>query len=71
MVKKTERAKQKAAVDIVVNRGAWTAEEDQKLVDFVRDHGDKNWRTLPAKAGPFSSLSLSLTHTHTHAHAQS
>ncbi|CAL9202282.1 unnamed protein product, partial [Musa hybrid cultivar] len=51
MVKKTERAKQKAAVDIVVNRGAWTAEEDQKLVDYVRDHGDKNWRTLPAKAG--------------------
>ncbi|URD87093.1 Myb-like DNA-binding domain [Musa troglodytarum] len=51
MVKKTERAKQKAAVDIVVNRGAWTAEEDQKLVDYVRAHGDKNWRTLPAKAG--------------------
>ncbi|KAJ8464634.1 hypothetical protein OPV22_027186 [Ensete ventricosum] len=51
MVKKTERAKQKAAADIVVNRGAWTAEEDQKLVEYVRDHGDKNWRTLPAKAG--------------------
>ncbi|RZS02635.1 hypothetical protein BHM03_00032706 [Ensete ventricosum] len=58
MVKKTERAKQKAAADIVVNRGAWTAEEDQKLVEYVRDHGDKNWRTLPAKAGPSDWVSL-------------
>ncbi|XP_072988144.1 transcription factor MYB4-like [Typha latifolia] len=41
MVKKVE----------IVNRGAWTAEEDHKLVEYVRVHGDKKWRTLPAKAG--------------------
>lgn len=35
----------------VVNRGAWTAEEDKRLMDFVRLHGDKKWRTLPTKAG--------------------
>ncbi|OAY72897.1 Transcription factor TT2, partial [Ananas comosus] len=35
----------------MVNRGAWTAEEDQKLVEYVMLHGDKKWRTLPAKAG--------------------
>ncbi|XP_078163446.1 transcription factor MYB3-like isoform X2 [Carex rostrata] len=35
----------------VVNRGAWTAEEDKRLMDFVRLHGDRKWRTLPTKAG--------------------
>ncbi|MQL99125.1 hypothetical protein Taro_031851 [Colocasia esculenta] len=34
-----------------VNKGAWTAEEDQKLVDYVRVHGDRKWRALPTKAG--------------------
>ncbi|CAL9155494.1 transcription factor MYB4 [Musa acuminata AAA Group] len=52
MVKKmAERGKKKGVTESVVNRGAWTAEEDQKLVEYVRAHGDKNWRTLPAKAG--------------------
>ncbi|XP_010906239.2 transcription factor MYB3-like [Elaeis guineensis] len=49
MVKKTERVGKKGVV--MVNKGAWTAEEDQKLVDYIRTHGDKKWRTLPAKAG--------------------
>ncbi|WOK94365.1 transcription factor MYB23-like [Canna indica] len=35
----------------VVNRGAWTLEEDHRLVEYIRIHGAKNWRTLPAKAG--------------------
>ncbi|THU56798.1 hypothetical protein C4D60_Mb11t21000 [Musa balbisiana] len=49
MVKKTQRGNK--GVVVVVNRGAWIAEEDQKLVEYVRIHGDTNWRTLPAKAG--------------------
>ncbi|XP_065030189.1 transcription factor MYB3-like [Musa acuminata AAA Group] len=49
MVKKTQRGNK--GVVVVANRGAWIAEEDQKLVEYVRIHGDKNWRTLPAKAG--------------------
>ncbi|KAJ8468125.1 hypothetical protein OPV22_030677 [Ensete ventricosum] len=52
MVKKmAERGKKKGVTESVVNRGAWTAEEDQKLVEYVGAHGDKSWRTLPAKAG--------------------
>ncbi|KAG1355435.1 transcription repressor MYB5-like [Cocos nucifera] len=49
MKKKAERGGKKVVV--VVNKGAWTPEEDQKLVDYVRAHGDKKWRTLAAKAG--------------------
>lgn len=45
------RRKKKGVVSVVVNRGAWTAEEDGKLVEHVKCHGEKNWRTLPVKAG--------------------
>ncbi|KAF3795320.1 Transcriptional activator [Nymphaea thermarum] len=34
-----------------LNRGAWTAQEDQILSDFVKAHGEGRWRTLPKKAG--------------------
>ncbi|KAL6000146.1 hypothetical protein ACLOJK_034824 [Asimina triloba] len=33
------------------NRGAWTAEEDRKLAECIAIHGDKRWRSVPAKAG--------------------
>ncbi|KAL6005859.1 hypothetical protein ACLOJK_039904 [Asimina triloba] len=46
MVKKTESSSSKK----IVNRGAWTAEEDQKLAEYVKIHGDKKWRSLPVKA---------------------
>ncbi|WOL04345.1 transcription repressor MYB5-like [Canna indica] len=36
---------------MVLNKGAWTAEEDQKLVEYVVSHGDKKWKTVPFKAG--------------------
>ncbi|XP_008778866.1 transcription factor MYB3-like [Phoenix dactylifera] len=49
MAKKAERGGRKAAV--MMNRGAWTAEEDQKLVEYIKVHGDKKWRALPVKAG--------------------
>ncbi|KAJ4799981.1 Myb transcription factor [Rhynchospora pubera] len=54
MVKTVERGnvgKKANKYKAVVNRGAWTAEEDKRLMDHVRLHGDKKWRTLPFKAG--------------------
>ncbi|KAH7332192.1 hypothetical protein KP509_20G074500 [Ceratopteris richardii] len=35
-----------------LKKGAWTAEEDQRLVSFIRDNmGHGSWRTLPKLAG--------------------
>ncbi|KAF5728340.1 transcription factor MYB34 [Tripterygium wilfordii] len=34
-----------------LKKGSWTAEEDQKLVDYVQKHGHGRWRTLPKHAG--------------------
>ncbi|KAL9376432.1 hypothetical protein Peur_030552 [Populus x canadensis] len=32
------------------NKGAWTAEEDQKLARVIEIHGPKRWRSIAAKA---------------------
>ncbi|KAJ8761644.1 hypothetical protein K2173_004420 [Erythroxylum novogranatense] len=34
-----------------LKKGPWTPEEDQKLIDYVQQHGYGNWRTLPMNAG--------------------
>ncbi|XP_048134129.1 transcription factor MYB1-like [Rhodamnia argentea] len=34
-----------------LNRGAWTAQEDKILTDYIRAHGEGRWRNLPKKAG--------------------
>ncbi|GAB2291881.1 hypothetical protein Dimus_026131 [Dionaea muscipula] len=34
-----------------LNRGAWTAIEDQILTDYINTHGEGNWRNLPKRAG--------------------
>ncbi|KAF2599602.1 hypothetical protein F2Q68_00012431 [Brassica cretica] len=34
-----------------IRKGAWTPEEDQRLIAFVQLHGESGWRTLPEKAG--------------------
>ncbi|KAJ6829345.1 myb-related protein Zm38-like [Iris pallida] len=34
-----------------LKKGPWTAEEDQKLIDYIRKHGHGSWRTLPKNAG--------------------
>lgn len=37
-----------------LKKGAWTQEEDHKLIAYVERHGEGGWRTLPDKAGiPF------------------
>ncbi|GKU95586.1 hypothetical protein SLEP1_g8924 [Rubroshorea leprosula] len=35
----------------VMNRGAWTAEEDGKLAEYIEIHGAKRWKTIALKAG--------------------
>ncbi|KAI3765560.1 hypothetical protein L2E82_15598 [Cichorium intybus] len=34
-----------------LKKGTWTAEEDQKLIDYVANYGCSNWRQLPKHAG--------------------
>ncbi|KAL1196059.1 Transcription repressor MYB6 [Cardamine amara subsp. amara] len=33
------------------NKGAWTKDEDQRLIDYIRNHGEGCWRSLPKSAG--------------------
>ncbi|KAJ8479494.1 hypothetical protein OPV22_023221 [Ensete ventricosum] len=33
------------------NKGAWSKEEDQKLIDYIGAHGHVCWRSLPKAAG--------------------
>ncbi|KAJ8760428.1 hypothetical protein K2173_015095 [Erythroxylum novogranatense] len=33
------------------NKGAWTKDEDQRLIDYIRVHGEGCWRSLPKAAG--------------------
>ncbi|GMN32209.1 hypothetical protein TIFTF001_049759, partial [Ficus carica] len=34
-----------------LKKGAWTEDEDKKLVDYIAEHGEGGWRSLPQKAG--------------------
>ncbi|XP_058218179.1 transcription factor MYB8-like [Rhododendron vialii] len=33
------------------NKGAWTKDEDTRLINYIRDHGEGSWRSLPKSAG--------------------
>ncbi|KAL9680823.1 hypothetical protein QQ045_012602 [Rhodiola kirilowii] len=33
------------------NKGAWTKEEDDRLISYIRAHGEGCWRSLPTSAG--------------------
>ncbi|CAJ2648024.1 unnamed protein product [Trifolium pratense] len=35
----------------VLRTGAWTPEEDKKLIAYVTQHGHGNWHSLPSRAG--------------------
>lgn len=37
-----------------IKKGPWTAEEDQKLVDYIQKHGHGRWRILPKNAGAYT-----------------
>lgn len=34
-----------------MNRGAWSAEEDKILTDYIETHGEGKWRNVPREAG--------------------
>ncbi|CAN6478326.1 unnamed protein product [Victoria cruziana] len=34
-----------------MNRGAWSAQEDKMLIDYIATHGEGRWRSVPKKAG--------------------
>lgn len=36
---------------IGLKKGPWTPEEDQKLIEYIQNHGHGKWRTLPKNAG--------------------
>ncbi|KAK7845386.1 transcription repressor myb4 [Quercus suber] len=36
------------------NKGAWSKQEDQKLIDYIGKNGEGCWRTLPQAAGNFA-----------------
>ncbi|XP_022739731.1 myb-related protein 308-like [Durio zibethinus] len=33
------------------NKGAWTSEEDERLIAYIQTHGEGCWRSLPKAAG--------------------
>uniref|UniRef100_A0A2P2ISV0 Uncharacterized protein n=1 Tax=Rhizophora mucronata TaxID=61149 RepID=A0A2P2ISV0_RHIMU len=33
------------------NKGAWTKEEDERLINHIKSHGEGSWRSLPRAAG--------------------
>lgn len=45
-----------------LKKGPWTPEEDQKLIDYIQEHGHRNWRTLPKNAGDYSKLASFILH---------
>jgi len=36
---------------IGLKKGRWTAEEDKILTDYIQEHGEGSWRSLPKNAG--------------------
>lgn len=38
-----------------LKKGPWTAEEDQKLIDYIQKYGHGRWRILPKNAGANST----------------
>nr|QCF29939.1 R2R3-MYB transcription factor [Paeonia qiui]QIG55732.1 MYB transcription factor [Paeonia suffruticosa] len=41
----------KPCCDKQTNKGAWSKQEDQRLIDYIRTHGEGCWRSLPKAAG--------------------
>nr|AFX96281.1 R2R3 DNA binding transcription factor MYB28-1 [Brassica juncea]AFX96285.1 R2R3 DNA binding transcription factor MYB28-1 [Brassica juncea]AFY09822.1 R2R3 DNA binding transcription factor MYB28-1 [Brassica nigra] len=34
-----------------LKKGAWTTEEDKKLISYIHEHGEGGWRDMPQKSG--------------------
>lgn len=39
------------SLNVGLNRGPWTVEEDSRLTNYIEAHGEGGWTTLPKKAG--------------------
>lgn len=39
-----------------VRKGAWTAEEDEKLRAYIEKHGTGHWRSVGRKAGELLAM---------------
>ena len=50
-----------------VKKGPWTPEEDEKLVAYIKKHGQGNWRTLPKNAGERPDRDPDGTHSSSYA----
>lgn len=42
-------------------KGAWTKEEDEKLVSYIKAHGEGCWRSLPKAAGIYILIRVSVS----------
>ncbi|KAM0007631.1 putative transcription factor MYB-HB-like family [Helianthus debilis subsp. tardiflorus] len=51
LTKKPMDSKTNKSTSKEINRGAWTAEEDEKLAEAIEIHGPKKWTVVAAKAG--------------------
>jgi hypothetical protein len=47
-----------------LKKGPWTAEEDQKLIDYIQKHGHGRWRTLPKNAGVYLFIFIYFFYTY-------
>jgi hypothetical protein len=57
-----------------LKKGPWTPEEDEKLIAYIKKHGQGNWRTLPKNAGerpetPMELLISPIIRIYRHIHA--
>ncbi|XP_071917601.1 transcription factor MYB23-like isoform X1 [Coffea arabica] len=43
--------KQEGSAIRFCRKGAWTAEEDRKLAEYIETHGAKKWKTVATKSG--------------------
>ncbi|KAJ0049486.1 hypothetical protein Pint_14858 [Pistacia integerrima] len=43
-----------------LHTGPWSAEEDTLLIDYIRVHGEGDWRNLPARAVRVSPYSIAI-----------
>ncbi|CAK7328559.1 unnamed protein product [Dovyalis caffra] len=52
MIQKLKEENQKIRVRKEhTNKGAWTKEEDERLINYIKAHGEGCWRSLPKSAG--------------------
>ena len=47
-----------------LNKGAWTALEDEMLVDYVKSHGEGKWSNLAKETGERDPIHFLIFQTH-------